>query len=136
MFDGEYIYMILSNTLPIIIQNKQNQILQMQYLKNQKNRINLMMENNMYNKFYNQEEIPVQMPMQFNNIFNNSPMYYNVNGPKEINIINNNNHLHNVNNINYNIGNQINNFSQQNYLNENIKKKNNNKNNFNINNVL
>ena len=80
MFDGEYIYMILSNTLPIIIQNKQNQILQMQYLKNQKKRFNQIMENNMYNNFYNQEDFSIKTPMQFNNnIFNNSTMYYNMN---------------------------------------------------------
>jgi len=47
--------MILSNTLPIIIQNKQNKILQMQYLKSQKKRLNQLKENNMVNNFYNKE---------------------------------------------------------------------------------
>jgi len=47
--------MILSNTFLIIIQNKQNQILQMQYLKSQKKRLNQLMENNMVNNFNNKE---------------------------------------------------------------------------------
>ena len=81
MFDGEYIYFILIYTLPIIIQNRQSQIFQAQYLKKQKKRKNQIIDNNMYSPFYNNEYQKMQMQLQNNNNNTNNNGFNGNNNP-------------------------------------------------------